>query len=124
MKKTVVMMGVTALALGLAACTDSDLYSDARSDATISAEVKRELSEEQLSSSVTVTALDGAVTLTGTVPDTGAKDRAEDIAEDVNGVKSVKNDLRIMAGDAPAHPYDAPRRALPPDDEPQHNPDM
>lgn len=41
---------------------------------------------------------DGAVTLTGEVPNQVAKDRASDIAKAVQGVISVTNNLTIKAG--------------------------
>jgi hypothetical protein len=41
---------------------------------------------------------DGEVTLEGTVPTRHMKHRAEDLADDVPGVKDVDNDLRVMKG--------------------------
>jgi hyperosmotically inducible protein len=41
------------------------------------------------------TSADGVVTLTGSVPAAGQKMRAEKIAKQVEGVKSVKNDLTV-----------------------------
>ena len=44
-----------------------------------------------------MTVSQGEVTLTGTVETRSAKRRAEDIAEDVSGVKNVENRLRLAS---------------------------
>jgi hypothetical protein len=101
MKKTAATIGALALAFGLAACTDANRYGE-RDDATITAEVERELTNEGIAGTIDVAAYDGVVTLNGTVPNVEAKDRAADIADDVDGVDRVENNLRTtMAGDAP-----------------------
>ncbi len=46
-------------------------------------------------SNVEVTVAGAEVTLSGTVPDRESKRRAEDIADDVSGVKHVQNNLRV-----------------------------
>jgi hypothetical protein len=46
-------------------------------------------------SDIEVDIADGDVTLKGTVKDRGAKKRAEDIAENIPGVKNIENRLRI-----------------------------
>lgn len=46
-------------------------------------------------SKITVTCEDGEITLTGTVDSRSAKRRAEDIVEDIPGVKHVQNNLRV-----------------------------
>lgn len=45
---------------------------------------------------IDVVVKDAEVTLTGTVPDRGSKRLAEDIVEDVRGVKDVHNQLRVV----------------------------
>jgi osmotically-inducible protein OsmY len=105
MKKTLVMIGVAALAFGLSACTESDRYAAEPNDDTITADVARMLENEGVSGNIDVSANDGVVTLSGTVPNEQAKKRAEDIADDIYGVETVQNQLRTtMAGDAPIHP--------------------
>lgn len=47
-------------------------------------------------SEISVKVKDGVVTLTGTVEDRRAKRRAEDCAEDVNGVKDIINSLSLQ----------------------------
>ncbi len=68
-----------------------------RSDERITDDVNDRLSDDPFvdASDITVTANDGEITLTGTVDHRNAKRRAEDIAEDVSGVKNVENRLRV-----------------------------
>ena len=47
-------------------------------------------------SEIDVTVKDGEVTLTGSVGDRGSKRLAEDIVEDVRGVRDVHNQLRVL----------------------------
>lgn len=47
-------------------------------------------------SNITVTCEDNEITLTGTVDSRFAKRRAEDIVEDISGVKHVQNNLRVQ----------------------------
>jgi osmotically-inducible protein OsmY len=97
------------LTLGLVACTETQ-----RNDTVITAEVKSNLTDSGLPDSIQVTTYDGMVTLDGTVSDAEARSKAQDIADDVDGVKMVQNNLRTtMAGDAPErpapmHPHDNP----------------
>lgn len=48
-------------------------------------------------SKIDVTCADNEVTLTGTVDSRSAKRRAEDIVDDISGVKHVQNNLRVEA---------------------------
>jgi osmotically-inducible protein OsmY len=50
-------------------------------------------------SDVTVRVENGEVTLDGTVPDRMSKRRAEDLVEDISGVKHVQNNLRVAQRD-------------------------
>jgi osmotically-inducible protein OsmY len=91
------------LALCLTGCIDNDPYGAAESEATITARVQQELADEGVPGNIQVTSRANLVTLTGTVPDQDAKEKAEDVAHDVDGVDRVMNNLRTtMAGDAPA----------------------
>ena len=45
---------------------------------------------------INVTAVDGVVTLLGTVPDTGQIDLAADVARDIAGVQAVRNGLTLQ----------------------------
>jgi hyperosmotically inducible protein len=63
--------------------------------AAINAELAR---DHQLgASSVSVDTVEGRVTLRGDAPDLDSRDRAARIAQDVDGVKSVDNQISIRA---------------------------
>ena len=69
-------------------------------DGSITARVKTELAKDAslgTAMNVNVTTYQGVVPLSGFVDSEAVAKRAEAIAEDVNGVRSVKNDLRVTA---------------------------
>lgn len=72
-------------------------YGGEASDAIITAHAKAALigADGLTSSDVHVTTKRGAITLTGTVPDEGQRDKAESVVHDLNGVVSVTNDLKV-----------------------------
>lgn len=51
-------------------------------------------------SKITVTCTDNEITLDGTVNSRSAKRRAEDIVDDISGVKHVQNNLRVESGES------------------------
>jgi osmotically-inducible protein OsmY len=51
-------------------------------------------------SKITVSCQDGEITLDGTVDSRASKRRAEDIVEDISGVKHVQNNLRVQPHDS------------------------
>jgi osmotically-inducible protein OsmY len=69
-----------------------------RSDERIREDVSEALtrSHEVDATNIEVTVSDGVVTLAGSVDDRHAKRMAEDIAEDVSGVRDVQNQLRVQ----------------------------
>lgn len=71
----------------------------ARSDARILEDVNDRLSDDSWldASEIEARAENGEVTLTGTVRSRDDKRRAEDLAEQVSGVKHVQNNLRVQA---------------------------
>ena len=76
-----------------------------RSDERIREDINDRLSEGYLDASeVEVLVVNGEVTLTGTVNSRSDKRRAEDIAEDVNGVTHVENRLRVQQSDIDRYP--------------------
>jgi osmotically-inducible protein OsmY len=88
------------LALALAGCsaTAQDRSTgQVVDDAALTAKVKASLAEEDGVNpmSVNVTTYRGVVQLSGFVESEEAKHRAENAANDVEGVRSVKNDLRV-----------------------------
>lgn len=68
-------------------------------DAYLVTTVKSKLAASDKTSAIAINvdAADGVVTLSGTVPTEDAKDAAEDVASGVDGVSSVKNDLKVSA---------------------------
>lgn len=76
-----------------------------RSDERIREDVNERLSEGYLDASeIEVNVSEGLVTLTGTVNSRTDKRRAEDITEDVSGVKNVENRLRVQQSDIDRYP--------------------
>lgn len=67
-------------------------------DATITARVKAKLSTEMNPFNVDISTVDGVVYLVGRVASEQDKRRAEELARTVDGVRGVRNDLRV--GDA------------------------
>jgi len=69
-----------------------------RSDERIREDINDRLSDHSYidASEIEVTVKSGEVTLSGTVEDRISKRRAEDLAEEVSGVKNVENRLRIQ----------------------------
>lgn len=80
-----------------------------RSDERIRDDVNDRLTEDwQLdASNISVTVESGEVTLNGTVAMRSAKRRAEDIVEDISGVKHVQNNLRVAETAATDGNYDS-----------------
>jgi osmotically-inducible protein OsmY len=72
----------------------------ARSDQRIHDDVNDKLTDDWFldASQISVEVKDGEVTLSGTIQNRQDKRRAEDIAEDVSGVKHVQNNLRVAQG--------------------------
>jgi osmotically-inducible protein OsmY len=70
-----------------------------RSDERIREDVCESLTQDDQidASSIEVTVTDGEVTLTGTIFQRDDKRRAEDLAEEVSGVKDVRNNLRVSS---------------------------
>jgi osmotically-inducible protein OsmY len=69
-----------------------------RSDERIREDVSEALtrSHEVDATNIEVAVNDGIVTLTGSVDDRHAKRMAEDVAQDVSGVRDVQNQLRVQ----------------------------
>ena len=96
-QRTSVRLGVCATALALAGTLACNQQETPRSDAAISTEVETQLAlqEDLAGAQIEAAAVNGQVTLTGVVPSEKARDRAEDVAEDVSGVENVQNRLRV-----------------------------
>jgi osmotically-inducible protein OsmY len=76
-----------------------------RSDERIREDVNDQLGEGYLDASeIEVAVVEGVVTLSGTVNSRSDKRRAEDIADEVKGVKNVENRLRVEQSDVDRYP--------------------
>jgi len=88
------------LALQLSGCTATTGESLGRNidDSTITTEVKGKLAVEKASSltRVGVTTVNGVVHLTGVVESPATRNRAEDVARSVGGVRGVVNNLQVQ----------------------------
>lgn len=73
-----------------------------RSDDRIKEDINDRLSDDVFvdASEIEVTVIQGEVTLTGTVAERNEKRRAEDIAEQVSGVKNVENRIRLTQNES------------------------
>lgn len=107
-KRNVQRLMFAALIAGFVGCTTMTGRSASQNveDATITMSVKTDLATERTRTltAVDVDTVDGTVYLTGVVPDATAKERAGEIANEVEGVRRVVNNLqtpRRAAGDAP-----------------------
>ena len=103
MRRYTTLVAASVLVLGVVACSRHT-----RDDAAISAAVREELVEERVPGAIEVAVTYGVVTLSGSVPNAETRDKAGDVAEDVDGVDRVVNNLRTTAGDAPARPPEVP----------------
>ncbi|MBW8753418.1 MAG: BON domain-containing protein [Sphingomonadales bacterium] len=76
-----------------------------RSDERIREDANDKLTEDWRvdASNVTVTVKEGEVTLNGTVTSREAKRRAEDVVDDISGVKHVQNNLRVQQASGSAY---------------------
>jgi len=97
---------LTALAavtlMGVAACSSNPenrrTAGETAGDAAVTAKVKTAIATDvgaRTATAVNVTTYNGTVQLTGFVDNNDQKSRAETAAKKVDGVKSVKNDIRI-----------------------------
>lgn len=85
--------------LGYAAETETHKTKTYVKDSVITSKIKKDLAEEKLSSLVHIkveTDEAGAVTLKGKVETQDLADKAESIAKAVEGVTSVKSELKIV----------------------------
>lgn len=82
---------------GCAALDDDVTVGEAIDDATITAQVKAGLiGDEQLSAfDINVDTRNGVVTLNGEVDQPSHIARAADVADDVDGVRSIQNNLTV-----------------------------
>jgi hyperosmotically inducible periplasmic protein len=93
--KRLVIPTLMAVVVFLAGCS-----AQAIDDSTLTAKVKGKLATDSETSAtkISVETKDGVVTLTGTVPTSTEKTKAEQIARNTDGVKRVANDIKVDPG--------------------------
>lgn len=85
---------------------------EAVSDAATTASVHAQLAADEglrTLTSIDVTTENGVVRLSGEVPDEATKQRIEEVARKVDGVRSVENNLRVRPAGEPATREPAPQ---------------
>jgi len=105
MRRWVVVLLVPLLVTGCASAVlagggkggESEVHYPGAVDARITRDVNRRLVDdpELVATEVEVLTLDGIVTLGGAVPNRTAAERAERLARSVDGVREVRNRLRV-----------------------------
>lgn len=100
MRFIAMLMMVGVMAAGVTACesTTGKTMGQNVSDASISMAVQTKLTGDRVSNftRVDVDTDRGVVQLSGVVPSSEQKSRAEDLAKQVNGVRRVNNNLQIQ----------------------------
>lgn len=89
---------LSALLLGLAGCaTERQAVGEYFDDATVTTRVKKAIYDEPSLkvTEISVKTVDNVVQLTGTVKSRAESAKAAELARNVKGVKSVKNDLQV-----------------------------
>lgn len=90
---------------GMVGCQDAMERTLGYRDEKITAEVETALKAGVPGNTINVNTREGVVTLSGTVPDASARERAGQIAMETKGVERVNNNVRApVAADAPAMP--------------------
>lgn len=96
MKKSTWAVFLAAALLGLSGCASTGAFFD---EASTTAKVKKAIySEPSLKvMDISVSTEDGVVELSGTVKSRAERARAAQVAARVEGVKKVKNDLKVVS---------------------------
>jgi hyperosmotically inducible periplasmic protein len=100
-RKIYALLAVLLLALQLSGCTavTGESLGQNIDDTTVTTTVKSKLALEKASSltRVGVDTVKGIVHLTGIVESAAVKDRAEEVARSVGGVRGIVNNLQIQS---------------------------
>jgi osmotically-inducible protein OsmY len=94
----IIALALAAALAGCSATAQDRSTGQVVDDAALTAKVKASIAEEDgvSATAVNVTTYRGTVQLSGFVESEEAKRAAENAAKDVEGVRSVKNDLRVQ----------------------------
>lgn len=100
MKRLLIASMVAVASIGAIGCSVTDKQQSIGSyvdDATITSRVKAKFAQDQQVSAmrINVETMRGVVQLSGFASSAAEKERASDLARDVNGVKSVRNDIIV-----------------------------
>ena len=98
MRKTALTIALALLLTTAFACSNWSRYTPGNLDnRAIQAEIEKNIAADGLTGIVHVDSVtgDGTVTLTGTVKNSGDRQKAYDDAAKVNGVKSVNNQIKV-----------------------------
>lgn len=108
LKRNILAAAVTAAALGLGACASNQQQTDKKEstgsyidDATVTAKVKTAIASDvgvKAASNVNVETYRGVVQLSGFADSESQASQAVTAAKKVNGVRSVRNDIRVKSG--------------------------
>lgn len=110
---TTVLLGATLLGLVATGCSpEGDQYGAAEptEDMATASLVERRIQNEMpgpAAANIDVQVEHGVATLTGNVPDENAKDKAEEVAEDVDGVERVQNEITVAMNTGSGHAPDS-----------------
>jgi osmotically-inducible protein OsmY len=98
----IIALALAAALAGCAASAQDRSTGQVVDDAALTAKVKASIAEEDgvAATSVNVTTYRGTVQLSGFVESEEARRRAENAARDVEGVRTVQNDLRVAPAGA------------------------
>ena len=104
-------LGAAVCLVAALGCSDSSERTLGFRDQKITGDVESAV-RTSVPGQIEVNTHDGVVTLSGTVPDNNARERAGALASKVSGVARVENNLRAtIAADAPRAPANIPPHA-------------
>ncbi|MBE7941378.1 MULTISPECIES: BON domain-containing protein [Ramlibacter] len=94
---TAVLIGATVLASGCSVMRHQETVGSYVDDATITTRVKAKFVEDKTvdAAAIKVETLNGAVQLSGFAKSAGEKAKAEALARNTDGVRSVRNNLEV-----------------------------
>ncbi|HET9837637.1 MAG TPA: BON domain-containing protein [Candidatus Angelobacter sp.] len=119
MKKSNLLVALVALVILAAGCSRVG----SRSDAQVASDVQNKINGDASvpDKQVTINANNGTVTLTGTVASEAAREAAGNDAAQIDGVKTVVNDLQVAPASAAEQPMTQPQQQTQPQEQASNN---
>jgi BON domain-containing protein len=119
MKKSNLLVALVALVMLVAGCSRVG----SRSDAQVASDVQNKINGDTNvpDKQVTINANNGTVTLTGTVTSEAAREAAATDAAQIDGVKTVINDLQVGPASAAEQPATQPQQQTQPQEQASNN---